>query len=397
MLNKVAQTIEQNALLSPGTKVLVGISGGADSLATAFCLKQLGFNVFGAFFDHGWRDVSAEKSLVEEFCLEQGITLFCGRAETDGPLTEENARNNRWAFLNSVASENDIPFIATGHNALDRLETAIMNLLRGCGVHGLVSMGHTAGKIVRPLLDCSVDEIRAFCIQNDLNFATDPTNCDLSYRRNLVRHQLKPLIDNINPAIQSLNNLTAECAQLDYMSDTRLSIWEREVNEEYLHGFKVMKLSVRHWKTNRWDDYTGIIFSALRKLRGTTHNISGEFVKRIVHLALYTPQGQATENDVACFTWKEHLYIILDFVDYPAWGPVACDRGRIVVNEIDSLILHPGPKGILRSYRNRKERKLCAKHEIPPFVRNRVAFFVADENPKESQILVGWNSVRRLP
>jgi len=204
-----------------GETILVGLSGGADSVALLDALALLsheaGFTLAAAHLDHGLRPESGEDAaFCAALCEKRGIPLRVGqaavreRARLEGGGIEDAARRERHAFLRAVEAEVGAFLIALAHTRDDQAETFFLRLLRGSGRAGLRSMRTRAGDLWRPLLGVGRHEVLAHLRQRGLAWREDPTNEDLGFLRNRVRHELIPYIEaHFNPRILSTLGTTA--------------------------------------------------------------------------------------------------------------------------------------------------------------------------------------------
>ncbi|MHB8669779.1 MAG: tRNA lysidine(34) synthetase TilS [Acidimicrobiales bacterium] len=172
----------------PGTAVACAVSGGADSLALLLLAVTAGCAATAIHVDHGLRSGSAEEAkVVAEACRRLGAGFVAHRVEVGpGPNLEARARSARYRVLPAG--------VLTGHTADDQAETILLNLIRGAGRRGMAGM-RDDGR--RPLLGLRRSETRALCQAKGLSWVDDPSNDDLALRRNRVRHQLLPLLDEI--------------------------------------------------------------------------------------------------------------------------------------------------------------------------------------------------------
>ncbi|HBT47905.1 MAG TPA: tRNA lysidine(34) synthetase TilS [Peptococcaceae bacterium] len=214
LLTKVRHTINRYGLLDRGDKVVVGVSGGPDSLALLYCLLELreefGISLHVAHLNHLLRGEEAAREaafvsrLAEDLGLPATVEARDVRAyrEERRLSLEEAAREVRYAFLREVAVRVGARKIAVGHQADDQAETVLLNLLRGSGLEGLKAMVPCREGVIRPLLFVGRAEIEAYCREKGLNPCCDRTNWDTVYRRNKVRHELLPLLARrFNPAV----------------------------------------------------------------------------------------------------------------------------------------------------------------------------------------------------
>ena len=201
-------------LIPPGSGVLCALSGGADSMYLLCRLlegrEKYGWTVYAAHFNHGLRPTAQrDEDFVRDWCGRQNVPLYTCRdnveeyAVREKRSVEEAGRILRYRFLEGLAWETGYcerpAFIATGHHAGDNAETVLMNLIRGCGLNGLVGIPERRGNIVRPMLEVSRREIEAYLEANGVPHVEDETNTDLTYTRNKVRRQLLPLLEELNP------------------------------------------------------------------------------------------------------------------------------------------------------------------------------------------------------
>ncbi|MCF0137959.1 MAG: tRNA lysidine(34) synthetase TilS [Oscillospiraceae bacterium] len=208
----ITEAAEKYNMLSPGDRVLVALSGGADSMCLLHCLwenaDKLGITVCAAHYNHGIRGSEAERDA--EFagsrCSERGIPFICGSgdvpkyAEEKRLSAEEAARELRYAFLADAAERLGCNKIATAHNAEDNAETLLLNLCRGGGARGLSGIPPVRGKIIRPLIMTGRRDIEAYLEEKGVPHVEDSTNLGDDYTRNIIRHRVMPVLTEINPA-----------------------------------------------------------------------------------------------------------------------------------------------------------------------------------------------------
>jgi tRNA(Ile)-lysidine synthase len=201
-----------------GTPVTCAVSGGADSLALLVLATAAGCTVTAVHVDHGLRARSADDRQVVEAAADRFGARFELRVVEvgPGPNLEARARAARYAALPAD--------VLTGHTADDQAETVLLNLLRGTGLHGLAGM-RADGR--RPLLAIRRSETHALCTSLGLAVAHDPTNDDAAHRRNRVRHELIPLLDDIGgrdvvPLLCRLAAIAGESS--DHLDDAAATI-----------------------------------------------------------------------------------------------------------------------------------------------------------------------------
>ena len=188
MLGVPGVLLDRCCFPAPGTAVTCAVSGGADSLALLVLAVEAGCEVTAVHVDHGLRPGSArEADAVQAAAARLGAAFAAVRAEVErGPNLEARARAARYAVLP--------PDVMTGHTADDQAETVLLNVLRGSGLDGVAAM---APGVRRPILALRRAETRALCEAVGLVPFDDPSNTDPVHRRNRVRHDLVPLLDEI--------------------------------------------------------------------------------------------------------------------------------------------------------------------------------------------------------
>ena len=228
LLDTVRQTIEAHHMFAQGDTVVMGVSGGPDSLCLLHALRQLRtemrIDLHLAHLDHGIRgaESQADAVYVEELARAWDIpaTLKYGDvpayAKQHKLAIEEAARRARYLFLGRVAQQVGASCVAVGHNADDQVETILMHWMRGSGLGGLRGMlpvqvlGAEAWwsgpvlRLARPLLDVPRVEVEAYCRQQGLEPRFDRSNLDLTHFRNRIRHELVPYLERFNPRIREV-------------------------------------------------------------------------------------------------------------------------------------------------------------------------------------------------
>ena len=210
MIDKVKARVKD--MIPAGATVVAAVSGGSDSMAMLNILNEIkeefGFDLCAAHVNHCLRGDAADsdEKFVREKCAGMGIKLYVKRAdvaelaERQGIGLEECGRNVRYEFFNSLGKN---IIIATAHNLSDRVETFFFNFARGSALRGLCSIPASRDNIVRPVIDCTKDEILEYCVKNGIEYVTDTTNDDVSYTRNRIRHNVVPEFRCINPSFEA--------------------------------------------------------------------------------------------------------------------------------------------------------------------------------------------------
>ncbi len=244
MTDKVLMTIEDCQMLSECHTLGIGLSGGADSVCLAHVLstnkEKLGVSVIkGIHIHHGIRGDEADRDLEfsRNICEKFGIEFVSfyadvpAEAQKTGESIEECARRIRYDFFEKSGCDR----VATAHNLNDNIETFVFNLTRGASLSGLCGIPYTRGIYIRPLLNCSREEIEKYILDNQLSFVTDSTNLSDDYTRNKIRHNILPLLFELNPSfdksfvkcIDSLKN------SKDYILENANNLFEKSKCDGY--------------------------------------------------------------------------------------------------------------------------------------------------------------------
>lgn len=217
MESKIQRFIKLHNLLEQDKPVLAGISGGADSVALALVLKQLGYALTAVHCNFHLRGEESDRDeqFVRDFCQQQEIPLYVKDFQTEEYAKEKKisiemaARELRYAYFHELMKSTKISVLAVAHHQNDQAETLLINLIRGTGIHGLRGMLPKNGETVRPMLCVTREEILDYLAEKGQEFVTDSTNLSTDYTRNKIRLELLPYLKTLNPSIISTLNHTA--------------------------------------------------------------------------------------------------------------------------------------------------------------------------------------------
>jgi len=327
-LDKVKSTIKRYSMLQKHDKLLVGVSGGPDSVTLLNVLcelkKEYSLNIVIAHLDHKFRgeESAADRRFCEDLAGKYNLDIAWEEvdvpkiAKETGSSPEEAARAERYNFFKRVAKERSANIIAVGHTMDDQAETVLMRVLRGAGMKGLGGISPVKDiqgyKIIRPLIEASRKEVENFVAENNLEFRKDSSNEKNIFTRNKIRLELIPLLErDFNPNIKEVLANMAENLQA-----------EEEFFAKYgKRKFKGMS-KIRQ----------GEIFIDLKKFKRQPDAVQ----KRILRAALEELKGDLRR--VTYQHWKEIEELINNrpvnsIVDLPAGITIAKDRLNISLRQ----------------------------------------------------------------
>lgn len=215
MLNKLLSLIRKYDMLQSGDQVVCAVSGGADSMALLWAMylvkDKLNISLSAAHYNHGLRGTESDRdeAFVRDFCQGYGIELFVGKGcvAAGKKGLEAAARDARYGFLRTLPGK-----IATAHTADDNAETVLMHLVRGTGLKGLGAIAPVGGRLIRPMLTVTREQVLAFLAQYHIPYVSDSSNDSDAFLRNRLRHHVMPLLKQENP--QLAHNLSAMAMDL---------------------------------------------------------------------------------------------------------------------------------------------------------------------------------------
>lgn len=290
MLDKIRATIEKYNMLSYGDKIIIGVSGGADSVCLTDVLNSLkeeyNLDITLVHINHNIRGEEAQRD--EEYVIELGevygnnVKVFSyeveAMAKAEGMTVEEMGRKLRYdAFYKTAGKDGKI---AVAHNMNDNCETMIMRFLRGTGIKGLGGILAARDRIIRPLINITRAEIEAYCTAKGLEYCTDSTNSVEEYTRNKIRLNIIPMIQR-----DFNENIVAAMARMsELMTD----------EERYMEGiakkaYKECEIEDNRISVDRLLQYDRVIQRRIIRLgfvdySADLHDISYEHVERVLSL-----------------------------------------------------------------------------------------------------------------
>ena len=287
MKQKVLQTIKKYNLIENGDSIVIGVSGGPDSICLLHILNELknelNFKIYVAHINHMIREeADSETEYVKDFCEKLGIECYVKRIDVVKIAnnlkrgTEETGRKIRYEFFDEVLEKTSSNKIATAHNNNDKVETILMNILRGSGLSGLKGIEAIRDeKFIRPLIEMSREEIEEYCKVNKLEPRIDKSNSENIYTRNKVRNVVIPYIkeefnSNILKTINRLSEVaTEESEYLNKITEETFS----KINIEFEKEKQIILVIKRR-----------VILYTINKLLGSTEGIEKVNIDDIIKL-----------------------------------------------------------------------------------------------------------------
>lgn len=323
ILPQVRTTIDRFQMFRPGDVVVVGVSGGPDSVALLDLLyrlrEELKLSLHVAHFNHRLRvEAAAEEEFVRQLASTYGLPVTVEAADVAAYAKERHlsvevaARELRYSFFARVLSQVGGTKVALGHQANDQAETVLLNLLRGTGLAGLKGIPPVRGPFVRPLLEVPREAIEGYCTFRGLRPCRDASNVLLIYQRNKIRHELLPLLQRgFNPEI-----VGALC---------RLAEVVRE-EEEFLAG-EARRI---------YDRLREVEAAGISLARDSLAALPRAMARRVVRLAYREVAGSAYNLDF------HHTEEVLALTERPTGKEVRLPRGVRAVRVYGKLLLRQG-------------------------------------------------------
>ena len=248
MISRIRHFISVHHLPKAPTRLLVALSGGADSVALLLILKQMGYDVVAVHCNFHLRgeESNRDEQFVRNLCHEQSVELHVkdfdteNTAKAEGISIEMAARQLRYDWFEEMRTATEATAIAVAHHRDDNAETLLLNLIRGTGIRGLKGMLPQNGHIIRPLLEVSRQDLEDFLKKESQEFVTDSTNLETVYKRNKIRHEVLPLLRQLNPNIDQSLSLTAQrLAEAELLYDHALTEIQESLVEHLHDGIRI--------------------------------------------------------------------------------------------------------------------------------------------------------------
>ena len=299
---KILKTIKKYELIKNGDTIVIGVSGGPDSMALLNSLINLNgkngifYKIVVSHINHGIREEADSETLfVQEFCKGKQIPCYVKKEKVEELAkiqkigTEVAGRKLRYDFFEEIAEKENANKIATAHNANDNAETVLMNIMRGSGTLGLKGIeAKREEKYIRPLIECARDEIEQYCEEQNLNPKYDKTNMENIYTRNKIRNILIPLIQKeFNPNIITSLNRMSQIAreENEYLQKQVEKAYNEILIKENLNSEKKsIELDLKKFNKQEIVIKNRLVLYTINKLQGSSQNIEKIHIADIVKL-----------------------------------------------------------------------------------------------------------------
>lgn len=318
MIDKVYKTIKEYELIDKGDKILIGLSGGADSVCLTHILytlcDTLKITLNTAHLNHNIRGAEADSDALFAQHFSETLNIpFALRSERVSEYAQKNGmseelagRELRYAFFNEYLKEHGFNKIATAHNRNDNAETILMNFVRGSGIKGLCGIPHRRGNIIRPILDIERSEIEEYCAKNGLSYVTDSTNNQKVYTRNKIRLELIPEIEKLlNPNFVTTVTENARLIKSDaeFIEDAAKAAYRDNVYDN--------RVDIKYLLSQPFSVSSRIVLEMVREAAGSISNFPSSFVYEITELIKKGKSGAFVElpGDIGAYVEYGKLYI----------------------------------------------------------------------------------------
>ncbi|WP_233899608.1 tRNA lysidine(34) synthetase TilS [Tenacibaculum piscium] len=301
MLQQLAKNINTDFPFLKDKKLLIAISGGLDSVVLTHLLAQLKYDISLAHCNFQLRNEASnlDEVFVKNLSEKLKIPVFSIQFDTleyakkQQLSTQLSARKLRYDWFEKLSENHAFDYVLTAHHADDNLETFLINLTRGTGLDGLTGIPAVNGNIVRPLLKFSRAEIQKYALENNIKWREDASNAETKYVRNKIRHQIIPVLKELNPSLLKTHQKTTDFLQQsqEIVTDKIQEITAEIITKETKHGndfikiniVKLVKLSnpkiylyqlLKNYKFTAWNDVYNLMYAQSgKKIITKTHTL----------------------------------------------------------------------------------------------------------------------------
>jgi tRNA(Ile)-lysidine synthase len=349
--------ITQKKLCTSSDRILLAISGGIDSMVMLHLFKECGFNIGVAHANFQLRgdESESDEKFVQATCHKSSIAFYSKKFETEsyaksnGISIQMAARDLRYEWFHDILTDHQYNFVATAHHLNDSIETVLLNLVRGSGLEGLNGIASINGKIIRPMLFATRLEIENYAKENEIEWHEDRSNASDDYSRNFIRHQVYPLLKELNSSLEktfgeSINKISGAAELMGIGIEQWRQKFERKKDNQ-IHLDKKGFESIKKPESVLWNliKSFGFNFDQCSQIIAALHGQSGkrftssqfELVIDRDHLIITKIQSELTETLIAFnqaeaslgnFKLKIETKERIDFEDDPSIAFIDADK-----------------------------------------------------------------------
>jgi tRNA(Ile)-lysidine synthase len=328
-LDKIKSTIRKHNMLQKGDSILVGVSGGPDSVTLLHVLdslkKEYSLNILIGHLDHKFRgeESAGDRKFCEELAKKYNLEIIWEEidvpkaAKEKGISPEEAARFERYDFFKRTVKERGMDKIAVGHTRDDQAETVLMRIIRGAGMKGLGGISPVkdiqGNKIIRPLIEVSRKEVEDFISEAGLKFRTDSSNEKSIYTRNKIRLELIPLLEkDFNSNIKEVLANMAENLQIE--NDFLSRYARRKFKSVSSIKHEEILIDIKKFKKQPEAVRKRILRAALEELKGDLRRLTYQHWKEIEELIDSRPVNSIVDLPAGISITKDRINIILKLI-----------------------------------------------------------------------------------
>ena len=398
LLHQVVKTIRSNGLVDRGQHLLVAVSGGPDSVALLSLLHRLrsswSLTVTAVHFNYGLRGAESEgdQEFVTAFCRELNIPLYTRRFEIRGrehrTSLQAAARDLRYRAMLDTAEECGADRIALGHSANDQAETVLLWILRGAGLTGLSGMpAFRDGKIIRPLLDITREDILAYLNHEGLSFRQDSSNSKPIYLRNRIRQEVMPCLTRLVPSsVRTLCRLADVCREDDSFLDQQVAaLCASRIRQDRSGGWTIDRSFLQQLTRAA---QRRVVRDLLRRCDSLHRSPSIHTVERFL-------QAVKRKRSVSVLTMKSaRMLVESDLVRFIPFGPPELSHTQL--NQVDpTTLLIPGAISWAGTgWRIRVQQ--VTRSQVPAPAQGRTCIVVDADRVSEPLVVRSWQSGDRF-
>lgn len=302
-----------------GGHVLAAVSGGLDSMCLLDLLlrEEMGLSVTAAHFNHRLRGAGADRDevFVRDYCAARSVPFVAGSgdtralAEREGLTIEEAARTLRYAFLEQAAAERGCCAILTAHHADDNAETMLLNLIRGTGSAGLAGIPQRRGNICRPFLSIPRAELEGYAAAHGIPHVEDETNAADDAARNLLRHQVMPVLKTLNPrAVEHMTRTAALLAEESAALEGQAAILA-ETAEESPAGLRIHRSRLADAPPSV---AKRAVLALCQRACGSRKDLTALHLEAVLALAAGTRTDLEASLPHGLTAWREGSFLLLE-------------------------------------------------------------------------------------